>query len=93
MEPVLCLIEDHTVRAFHDLVAKLSVCIVEMAGRVFLLGVTEQNIRLLAEITDEEEIERLHRRSLASPLSGDFREQFSGLSDLVQRIPPLFRKK
>ena len=30
-----------------------SVCTVEMAGRVFLLGVTEHNINLLGEITDK----------------------------------------
>ena len=38
-----------------------SVCIMEMAGRVFMLGVTEHSITLLTEITDMDEIDRLHR--------------------------------
>ena len=36
-----------------------SVCVVELADRVFMLGVTEHSITLLREVTDAEEIERL----------------------------------
>lgn len=67
-----------------------SVCIVEMAGRVFLLGVTDGSINLLGEITDNDMIAHLHERSL----SGDiFAQDFGNVSDLVKKIPPLFKKK
>lgn len=70
-----------------------SVCVVEMAERVFLLGVTEHSITLLAEITDEAEIERLHREELAKPAMPEmFSQQFGTLADFVQKIPPIFRK-
>ncbi len=72
---------------------KMSVCIVELAGRMFLLGVTEHNITMLSEITDEEEMERVHRQALAHPADmGMFSQQFGMLSDFVQKIPPVFRK-
>ena len=71
----------------------MSVCLVEMADRVFLLGVTEHNITLLSEITDEEEIERLRRQSLTHAVDmGMFSQQFGALSEFVQKVPPLFRK-
>ena len=72
---------------------RMSVCLVEMADRVFLLGVTEQNVTLLSEITDEEEIDRLRRQSLARSVDmGMFSQQVGLLSELVQKVPPLFRK-
>ena len=65
-----------------------SVCIVEIAGRVFLLGVGE-NISLLAEITDDTDIvENLRERN-----KDMFSQDFGTLSDLVQKIPPIFKKK
>ena len=70
-----------------------SVCVVEMADRVFLLGVTEHSITLLSEITDAAEIERLHREAQASAVMPEmFSQQLGTLSDFVQKIPPLFRK-
>jgi len=67
-----------------------SVCTVEMAGRVFLLGVTDHNINLLGEITDKDLIEHLHAQSIAQ---GDmFSQEFGTLSGLVKKIP-LFKKK
>jgi len=67
-----------------------SVCTVEMAGRVFLLGVTEHNINLLGEITDRDLIEHLHAQAVNS---GDmFSQEFGTLSDLVRKIP-LFKKR
>ncbi|MBR4904321.1 MAG: flagellar biosynthetic protein FliO [Selenomonadaceae bacterium] len=67
-----------------------SVCTVEMAGRVFLLGVTDHNINLLGEITDKNLIEHLHAQSIAQ---GDmFSQEFGTLSDLVRKIP-LFKKR
>ncbi len=73
-----------------------SVCVVELADRVFMLGVTEHSITLLREITDAEEIERLHRRRLTEkqlPLAaGDmFVQQLGSLEQLAKRIPSIFK--
>lgn len=69
-----------------------SVCVVELAERVFVLGVTEHSISLLKEITDPEEIERLHRNSLAVSGGMDiFSSQMGTLEQLAKRIPSLFR--
>ena len=66
-----------------------SVCTVEMAGRVFLLGVTDHNINLLGEITDKDLIEHLHVQAINS---GDmFSQEFGTLSGLVKKIP-LFKR-
>lgn len=71
---------------------KHSVCVVDMAGRVFVIGIADHSVNLLAEITDEEEIDRLRRQSLARPLvGGSFSHQFGSLADLVQKIPPFRR--
>jgi flagellar protein FliO/FliZ len=64
-----------------------SVCIVEIAGRVFLLGVGE-NVSLLAEITDNSTVENLRERNKEM-----FSQDFGTFSDLVQKIPPIFKKK
>ena len=67
-----------------------SVCVVELFGRVFVLGVTDTNIRLITEIDDPETVEGIRT---SAPLEGGvFQEQFGSLSDFVQKIPPLFRK-
>ena len=66
-----------------------SVCVVKIAGRVFLLGVTENNITLLSEITDDEEIETLQENA---PENG-FVKDFGTFSELVQKLQPPFRKK
>ena len=67
-----------------------SVCVVELFGRVLVLGVTDANVRLITEIDDLETLEEI--RSAAPMEAGVFREQFGSLSDVVQKIPPLFRK-
>ena len=70
-----------------------SVCVVELAERVFMLGVTEHSITLLREVTDEDEIERLHRRQLGSMPSADdlFSSQIGSLEQLAKRIPSIFK--
>ena len=66
---------------------KMSVCVVELAGKVLLLGVTEHNVSLLGEVDDEEEIERLHRQSFAAGSGGAmFSREFGALSGLVQKF-------
>ena len=60
-----------------------SVCIVEIAGRVFLLGVGE-NISLLAEITEDTNIvENLRERN-----KDMFSQDFNSFSDLSIKIAP-----
>ncbi len=69
-----------------------SACVVELAGRVFVLGVTEHSITLLREITDEEEIERLHRGAMAAARGmALFSSQMGALEQLAKRIPSFFR--
>ena len=67
-----------------------SVCVVELFGRVFVLGVTDANIHLITEIDDPETVEEI--RTAGPAQTGMFQEQFGLLSDFVQKIPPLFRK-
>ena len=67
-----------------------SICVVELFGRVFVLGVTDANIHLITEIDDPETVEEI--RSAAPSGGGVFQEQFGSLSDFVQKIPPIFRK-
>ena len=67
-----------------------SVCVVELYRRVFVLGVTDANIRLIAEIDDPETVAEI--RASAPAEGGVFQDQFGSLSDFVQKIPPLFRK-
>ena len=67
-----------------------SVCIVEMAGRVFLLGVGE-NITVLDEITDEDTIQNLRENHRAA--NDMFYRDFGSVSELIQKIPPIFKKK
>jgi len=68
-----------------------AVCVVELFGRVFVLGVTDQSIRLITEIDDPETLEEI-RANAAAGGTGVFSEQFGSLSDFVQKIPPIFRR-
>ena len=69
-----------------------SVCIVDMAGRVFLLGVTDQSITLLSEIMDPEEIQNL--RNASKDFSSDmFSEELGSLSSIVQKLSTLKKRR
>lgn len=71
--------------------------IVEIAGKVMVLGVTEHNITLLDEITDELEIAKL--RSAAGQQSTNesfphiFEKQLHSLEQLSRKIPTLLNDK
>ena len=69
-----------------------SVCIVEMADRVFLLGVTDQSITLLSEIIDPEEIERLRNKS-RDFTTDMFSEEFGSLSSIMQKLSALKKRR
>ena len=73
-----------------------SACVVELAGRILLLGVTEHSITLLGEIEDAEEAGQLLKKSAEeSPAmfsqAGGFERQFGSLDQLVKRIPSMFK--
>jgi flagellar protein FliO/FliZ len=72
-----------------------SVCVVELAGKVVMLGVTEQSITLLQEITDPQQIETLRsKEGQQLPVEGFeqvFAEQFKSLDKISRRIPALFK--
>lgn len=69
-----------------------SVCAVELGGKVMILGVTEHQVNLIAEIDDLEEIDRLRRQSVINPVNaGTFSDQLSALESLTKRVPSLFR--
>jgi flagellar protein FliO/FliZ len=68
---------------------KSSAAVVEIAGRTFLLGVTESNVSMLAEITDPREIEALERESALLPQQAEgtmFTSQLGALADFVSRF-------
>lgn len=70
-----------------------SACVVELAGRTLVLGVTDHQITLLSEVTDPEEIERLHRQAILQPVdAGAFSSQLSSLEQLTKRVPSLFKE-
>lgn len=69
-----------------------SVCVVEIADKLLMLGVTEHQITLLGEIEDPEEIDRLRRQAVAQPVDNSaFSSQLSSLEELTRRVPSLFR--
>ncbi len=70
-----------------------SVCVVELAERIFMLGVTEHSITLLREVTDAAEIERLQRRALGNQgnVGALFSSQLGSFEQFARRIPSLFR--
>lgn len=74
-----------------------SLIVVEIANKVMLLGVTEQSITLLDEITDELEIARL-RENAEQDLKNEnfqqiFEKQLMSLNQLSKRIPTLLKEK
>ena len=80
-------ISDHGGRVLENLPLgpNRSVCIVDMADRVFLLGMTDQSITLLSEVLDPDEIERLRTKSKNSS-TDIFSEEFNSLSSLIDRL-------
>ena len=71
-----------------------SIQVVDIAGKIFVLGVTEHSITLLQEITDSNEISRLRKSSDDSDGSGTFeriyQEQVLSLQRLAQNFPNSF---
>ncbi|TCS80956.1 FliO/MopB family protein [Pectinatus cerevisiiphilus] len=74
-----------------------SICVVEIAGHIMILGVTDHNITLLQEITDMQEIEKLHLSNSTEPVETNvldlFGQQFNSLDKISKRIPEFFKNK
>lgn len=72
---------------------KMSVAVVEIAGQMLILGVTEHNVSLLSDVTDPEEIDRLERVALTNTVpAGVFSDQLSALTNVIDKLPPIFKK-
>lgn len=85
---------DNKILATLALGANRAVHVVEIAGKVLVLGVTDHNIVLLQEIADENEIEKLKQHQTASVPSSNFEtileSQLSSLRNMSQKFPAVF---
>ena len=67
--------------------------VVDVAGKVLLLGVTDHAVTLLLEVTDSEDIAKL-RDSSTQPAYGEFErvfaKQFASLQQISQKFPGIF---
>lgn len=74
-----------------------SLCVVEIAGKVMLLGVTEQQITLLGEVTDELEIAKLRNVEMNDDQNITFQQAFEkqllSLNSLSKKIPTMVQDK
>lgn len=77
--------------------ANKSICVVEIAGKVMVLGITEQSITLLEDIEDEDEIEKLRSeagiRSVGDTFQHIFEKQVLSLEKISNKLPEVFKKK
>ncbi|HWR40417.1 MAG TPA: flagellar biosynthetic protein FliO [Patescibacteria group bacterium] len=70
-----------------------AVYVVEIAGKILVLGVTEQQITLLQEIHSVEEIAKLRAKnnsSLTEPFHSVFRQQLASLQQMTNKFPAVF---
>jgi len=74
-----------------------AVCVVEIAGKVMVMGVTDHSITLLQEITDEFEIQQLRSKAVDKRVNNElqtmFSQQLSSLEQISRRIPAIFKDK
>ncbi|MEG6585893.1 flagellar biosynthetic protein FliO [Dendrosporobacter sp. 1207_IL3150] len=70
-----------------------AVYVVEIAGKCMVLGVTDHNITLLQEITDEAEIEKLRvqkvDRADQEQFSNIFQSHLASLHQITQKLPSI----
>lgn len=84
---------DHKVLVSLPLGASRGVYVVEVAGRFLVLGVTDQTVNLLAEVTDPAEVERLRLTVPAGqPRQFDdvFQRHLASLQQMSQKFPAVF---
>ncbi len=75
-----------------------AVTIVNAAGKILVLGVTDSSVNLLTEITDEEEIEKLTSEIESNGIENEpfeqvFNRQMQSLQQMVNRFPKTFSRK
>lgn len=84
---------EHKVVVSLPLGASRGVYVVEVAGRFLVLGVTDNNVNLLAEITDPAEVERL-RTTVPGDRPRQFEDVFqrhlASLQQMSQKFPAVF---
>lgn len=77
--------------------ANRAIHVVEIAGKVLVLGVTDHSITLLQEITDEDQVEKLRQQQPATVPSNGFetilQSQLSSLQHMSQRFPSAFGRR
>jgi|GEM_PF-4169166 len=73
-----------------------SLYIVDVAGKIFMLGVTDSNINLITEVTDKDEKDRIRLLSSRSaPVQGKNFGEFltDGLSMVIEKVGDLKNRK
>lgn len=88
---------ENKILATLSLGANRAVHVVEIAGKVLVLGVTEHSITLLQEITDEAQVEKLRQQQPVSVPSNSFdtilQSQLSSLQRMSQKFPSVFGRQ
>jgi Flagellar biogenesis protein len=71
--------------------------VVEVAGRVLLLGVTDHSITMLEEIIDQERIDKLKQQSVPISTAPSFdsvlQRQLASLQQMSQKFPAIFKDR
>ncbi|MDD4601083.1 hypothetical protein SDC9_08881 [bioreactor metagenome] len=74
-----------------------SIQVVEVAGKVIVLGVTEHSITLLEEITDASRLEKIQKlpTAVSPPNSFDsvFQRQLASLQQMSHKFPTVFNRR
>lgn len=74
-----------------------AVHVVEVAGRVLLLGVTDHSITMLEEIIDQERIDKLKQQSVPISTAPSFdsvlQRQLASLQQMSQKFPAIFKDR
>ena len=73
-----------------------SVCVVEIAGKVFVLGVTDHAINLLQELSSDEEIAKVKAQANIANNEDNyadlFQKQLVSLRQMTSKFPGAFKK-
>lgn len=88
---------DHRVLATLVLGPNRAVQVVDVAGKVLVLGVTEHSIALLEEITDEDRVEKLRQQPATQPVPTSFdsvfQRQLASLQQMSHKFPTVFNNR
>ncbi|MPM31871.1 hypothetical protein SDC9_78428 [bioreactor metagenome] len=88
---------DNRVLATLALGPNRAVHVVDVAGKVLVLGVTDHSITLLEEIIDEVRIEKLRQQpatdSMPTSFDSVFQRQLASLQQMSQKFPTVFNNR